>query len=157
MPDNEEKEEGKEIIPLYTPSTPVKFERKEKVSSQIPLASLPDIIFLLLLFFMASTVFKQYTGLPVELPAAKKIEKLPGKRNVSYIWVDRTENISVDDKLVDVSQIGSIMYQKRIENPRVIISLKIDRDAKMGIVADIQEQLREADALRINYSTRFAE
>lgn len=156
MPNNE-KEEDKEVKPPYTPPAAVRFERKEKATAQIPMASLPDVIFLLLLFFMASTVFKEYTGLPVELPAAQKIEKLPGKRNVSYIWVDRTGNISVDDKLVEVDQIGSVMYQKRVENPRVIISLKIDMDAKMGIVADIQQQLREADALRINYSTRTAE
>ena len=60
----------------------VKFIRKAKVGSAIPTASMADISFLLLVFFMVSTVFVRYRGVPVELPEAEKIEKLESRRNV---------------------------------------------------------------------------
>jgi biopolymer transport protein ExbD len=104
-----------------------------------------------------STVFKELTGLPVTLPSAKQIEKLPGKRNVAYIWIDKNGRISIDDKIVDNRQVASLMYQKRTENPRVVVSMKIDKNADMGYVSDVQQQLRKADALKINYSAKFGE
>ena len=54
----------------------MKFSKKTKISSEIPTASMPDIIFMLLVFFMVTTVLKEYSGLPVNLPKAKRIEKL---------------------------------------------------------------------------------
>ncbi|HEC31372.1 biopolymer transporter ExbD [candidate division KSB1 bacterium] len=154
MSTNEEKSEETKA---YASSGKVKFERKQKIESDIPTASMPDVVFLLLMFFMISSVFKEYTGLPVNLPTAKQIEKLPGKRNVAYIWIDRDGKISIDDKLVDVHSIAPLMYQKRVKNPRIIVSMKIDRSVKMKIVTEVQQQLREADALRINYSAKYGE
>lgn len=155
MPDVEEKQEQ-----VKAPSTPperVEFKKKETASPQIPTASMPDIVFMLLLFFMVTTVFKEFSGLNVLLPSAKQIEKLPGKRNVSYIWIDKNGTISIDDKLVEVKQVAMIMYNKRVDNPRIVVSLKIDQGANMGWVSDVQQQLREADALKINYSAKFGE
>ena len=130
---------------------------RSKANAQIPTASMPDIVFMLLLFFMVSTVMKQYTGLPVNLPAAHKIEKLPGKSNVLYIWIDKEGRISVNDKLVGIESVKNIVYNKLVENPRIIVSMKIDQDADMGVVNDVQQQLRKANALRINYSTKYEE
>jgi biopolymer transport protein ExbD len=134
----------------------MEFKKKTKVESRIPTASLPDIVFLLLIFFMVTTVFKEYSGLQVKLPTAKQIEKLPGKRGIAYLWADRAGNISIDDKLVGVEDIQSIMYAKRADrlHPLIAVSMKIDEKVKMGTVADIQEQLRKADALQINYSAK---
>jgi biopolymer transport protein ExbD len=136
----------------------VKFEGKQKIQSGIPLASLPDIVFLLLIFFMVSSVFKEFSGLPIKLPNARKIEKLQGKRDVAYLWVSKDGQISVDDKLVDLNDISIIMYKKRIDpmHPLRVVSLKIDKSTKMGLVTDIHEELREADALNINYSAKPA-
>jgi len=134
----------------------VEFKGKAKAEAGIPLASLPDIVFLLLIFFMVSSVFKEYTGLPVTLPQAKRIEKLPGKRDVAYIWADNEGRISIDDKIVKMDDISGIMYAKRADpvHPLKVVSLKIDKNAKMGLVTDIHEQLRKADALNINYSAK---
>lgn len=136
----------------------MKFEGKQKIQSGIPLASLPDIVFLLLIFFMVSSVFKEFSGLPIKLPNARKIEKLQGKRDVAYLWVSKDGQISVDDKLVDLNDISIIMYKKRIDpmHPLRVVSLKIDKSTKMGLVTDIHEELREADALNINYSAKPA-
>lgn len=136
----------------------MKFEGKQKVKPDIPMSSLPDIVFLLLIFFMVSSVFKEFSGLPVTLPNARKIEKLQGKRDVAYMWVNKEGAISVDDRFVNISDISKIMYKKRIDplHPLKLVSMKIDKGTEMGIVTDIQEQLREADALNINYSAKPA-
>jgi biopolymer transport protein ExbD len=135
----------------------MEFKKKAKVSTDIPTASMPDIVFMLLLFFMVSTVFRQFTGLPVDLPAAKKIKKLDAKKNVTNIWADANGEISIDDKLVRVADVARIMYDKRVANPKLVVSLKADRSANMGIITDIQEKLREADALKLNYAAKFGD
>lgn len=141
----------------YKPPEQIKFKKKQKASAQIPTASMPDIVFMLLLFFMVSTVMKEYTGLPVNLPTAHKIEKLPGKRNVLHIWIDKDGRISIDDKLVELGAVKNIVYNKLVENPRIIVSMKIDKDSDMGAVMDVQQELRKANALRINYSAKYGE
>lgn len=135
----------------------MEFRKKSKVSNEIPTASLPDIVFMLLLFFMVTTVFRQYTGLPVDLPVAKKIEKLEAKKNVTNIYANAEGDISIDDKLVYVNEIAKIMYQKRVETPRLVVSLKCDRAMNMHILTDIHMKLREADALRVNYCAKFGD
>jgi len=133
------------------------FKKKSKVSTEIPTASMPDIVFMLLLFFMVTTVFRQFSGLPVDLPTAKRIMKLDAKKNVANIYANAQGEISVDDKLVNMSDIRSIMYQKRVENPRLVVSLKFDRVSSMGLVTDIHEELRKADALKVNYCAKFGD
>ncbi|NIT59966.1 MAG: biopolymer transporter ExbD, partial [Aliifodinibius sp.] len=118
-----------------------------------PTASLPDIIFQLLIFFMVSTVLREYTGLKVELPEAVKIEKLPSRRHVSTIWIDKLNNVVIDDVTVkDVSKIENIAWNKLNEDKQLVFSLKVDVEADMGKVIDVQQQLRKANGLRINYS-----
>jgi len=135
----------------------MEFKKKSKVSTEIPTASMPDIVFMLLLFFMVSTVFKQFTGLPIDLPTAKRIEKLEAKKNVTNLWANAKGEISIDDKLVRIADISSVLYQKRIESPRLIVSMKLDRGINMGIVTDIHEELREADALKVNYCAKYGD
>jgi len=64
----------------------MKLNRKVKINSDIPTASMPDIIFMLLIFFMVTTVLREYSGLDVELPKAKRIQKLKSKRHTAHIW-----------------------------------------------------------------------
>ena len=132
----------------------MKFSRKTKLSTEIPTASMPDIIFMLLIFFMVTTVLREYSGLPVTLPKAKRIEKLKSKRHTSHIWVSKDGLISIDDRLFAVDDVAKIMYDKRSADPQVVVSLKADEEAKMGLISSIHEELREADALKLNYSTK---
>ena len=135
----------------------MEIKKKIRVSSEIQTTSMPDIVFMLLLFFMVTTTFRQYTGLPVDLPVAKRIQKLEAKKNVANIWSDVKGEISIDDKLVQMRDIARIMYEKRLENPKLVVSLKCDRLADMGVVSDIQERLREADALKLNYCAKYGD
>jgi len=132
------------------------FERKSPAVAGIPTISLPDIVFLLLIFFMVSAVFKEYQGLPVNLPTAKQIEKIPGKRDVAYVWLDRSGRISIDDKIVAISDVAAVMQAKRHDplHPLKLTSLRLDEHLKMEQVYRLQEALREAEALNINYSAK---
>ncbi len=136
----------------------MKFEKKNKVQSGIPTASLPDIVFMLLIFFMVSTVFKEFRGIPVRLPEAKKLEKLPGKRNIAYIYANNSGQVMVDDHFVEMSEVSEIMYSKRADplHPLKVVSMRIDQKTKMSVVSSIHEELRKADALNVNYSARTA-
>ncbi len=132
----------------------MKFGKKRASAKQsIPLASLPDLIFILLIFFMVTTVMKEFDiKVQFTLPTAKQVEKIDNKRLISYIWVGRDGRMQIDDNVVQMGEIERVMGKKRQDNPNVIVSLRVDEGSKMGIVTDIQQQLRKADALRINYS-----
>ncbi|HET6527190.1 MAG TPA: biopolymer transporter ExbD [Balneolaceae bacterium] len=142
------------------------FKKKSASSSQdIPLASTSDIIFILLIFFMVTTVFREIEVMvDVDFTRAENIEKIEQKRLVSYIYVGPQKltgnqvgqtRIQIDDALIeDVSAVQNLMYDKLRAQPKLIVSLRIDADAEFGIVTDIQQELREAGALRINYSTK---
>jgi biopolymer transport protein ExbD len=107
---------------------------------------------------MVSTVFKEFRGIPVRLPEANKLEKLPGKRDVAYIYANNKGQVMIDDRFVEMSEISNLMYAKRADplHPLKVVSLKIDQKAKMSIVNDIHEELRKADALNVNYSAKTA-
>ena len=130
------------------------FSRKTQLSSEIPTSSMPDIIFMLLIFFMVTTVLREYSGLPVNIPKAEKIEKLKGKRHTAHIWVTKEGLVSINDRLFAVQDVAKIMYEKRVSDPQLIVSLKADEEAKMELISSIHEELREADALKLNYSTK---
>jgi len=134
----------------------MKLKRKTKLKSEIPTASMPDIIFMLLIFFMVTTVLREYSGLPISLPKAKRIEKLKSKRHTSHIWVSKDGLISIEDKLYASDGIRHVMYEKRVANPQLVASLKADERAKMGLISAIHTELRKADALKLNYSTKTA-
>jgi biopolymer transport protein ExbD len=130
------------------------FSRKTKISSEIPTSSMPDIFFILLIFFMVTTVLREYSGLPVNIPKAEKIEKLKGKRHTAHIWISKEGLVSINDRLFAVQDVAKIMYEKRVSDPQLVVSLKADEEAKMELISSIHEELREADALKLNYSTK---
>ncbi len=135
----------------------MKFEkRRANTKQEIPTASMPDIVFMLLLFFMVTTTLREVDVLvDFKLPEAKAIEKIENKRLISYIWVGKSGRIQINDSIVKLSQVEPIMYAKRQALPNVIVSLRIDQGTDMGLVTDIQQELRKAYCLRINYSANI--
>ncbi|RKZ33488.1 biopolymer transporter ExbD [bacterium] len=126
---------------------------KHKSSPKIPTASIADIVFLLLIFFMSVTVFKQYQGLKVELPAAKATKKIERKRMITHIWIDAQNNINIDDMPMKLEKVAPLMNKKMQENPATIVSVRADKHAKYGVVARLLEELKKANALRVNFAT----
>ena len=129
------------------------FVRKNKTSNEISTSSLPDIIFMLLIFFMVTTVMREYEGLDVVLPKAENIEKLESKRHTVYVWATKEGLISVNDKIVNINDLSSLMFMKLSKDPKLTVSLRTDEDSRMELISEIHIQLRKANALKLNYSS----
>ncbi|MCE2432252.1 MAG: biopolymer transporter ExbD [Candidatus Latescibacteria bacterium] len=129
------------------------FKKKGGVSHSIPTGSMADITFLLLIFFMVSTVFVRFRVTGIIMPKAEKIEELKKRRHINYLWVSADRKIYIDDKLATLDQVAGIFYTRRVNDPRMVVSLKCDYRAPYGLISRVMEQLREADALRINFAT----
>lgn len=134
----------------------MKFSKKSKMNVSIPTTSMPDIIFMLLIFFMVATVFKQFSGLKVRLPDAVKVQKIPGsKRHVVTVWVDVNDKVVCDDyPLKEIKNLRTVVYQKLVKDPQIQIALKIDENANMGFVNKVHQELRKANALKVHYFAR---
>lgn len=146
---------------------------KKKKSGDMPAvntASLPDIVFMLLFFFMVATVMRQNT-LMIEnnLPFADQVEKLDKKDLVMYIYAGKpSENykqygnesrIQLNDKFADVKEIAAFINAERASKreelvPFLTTALKVDSNANMGLIGDIKQELRKVNALKINYTTK---
>ena len=144
---------------------PSHFKKKATTKQEIPTASLPDIIFMLLIFFMVTTVLRETTvQVRTTLPQAEALTKIDQKRLVTYVYIGPRKldgnrigetGVQIDDALIeDVSNIRTIMYRKLIEQPKLIVSIKSDQSSEMGMIMDVQQELREAGTLRVNYSTK---
>ncbi|MCY3683533.1 MAG: biopolymer transporter ExbD [Gemmatimonadetes bacterium] len=129
------------------------FKKKGGVSHSIPTGSMADITFLLLIFFMVSTVFVRFRVTGIIMPKAEKIEELKKRRHINYLWVSADRKIYIDDKLANIDQVAGIFYDRRVKDPRMVVSLKCDYRAPYGLISSVMEELRKADALRINFAT----
>ncbi len=148
-----------------------KFKKKKSgAAPAISTASLPDIVFMLLFFFMVTTVMRE-VSLKVKLsqPKATEIAKLERKSLVAYIYIGpptkqyaikygTLPRIQLDDAFARVDQIPEWVAKVKSETaeaevPLLTYSLKVDKETKMGIVTEVKQELRKAEALKINYST----
>ena len=130
----------------------MKIVRKTHTPKEVSTASMPDIIFMLLVFFMVTTVMREFEGLDVLIPHAKMIEKLESKRHTAYIWATKDGLISVNDRIIAIDGLAGVMYEKIVANPKITVSLKSDEFATMKLITDIHTQLREANALKLSYA-----
>lgn len=148
-------------------------ESGSKETPAISTASLPDIVFMLLFFFMVTTTIRDVSLLvKLKLPEATELTKLEKKSLVSYIYVGPPQpqyvkvygtepRIQLNDQFAKVSDIPDYILAERAsrneaEIPFMVTSLKVDEFTKMQIVGDIKQELRKSAALHINYSSRAA-
>jgi biopolymer transport protein ExbD len=127
------------------------FGRSTNKDTFIPTSSMGDIAFLLLVFFMVTTIFREESGLPVELPRAEAGEEV-NRELVSNIYIDRTGQISIDDRLVKVNNIVDIIGNKILDNPQLIVAFKTDTSTDYGIVSEVMEELKEVNAVRVFFN-----
>ncbi|MCK0160784.1 ExbD/TolR family protein [Allomuricauda sp. F6463D] len=145
-------------------------KKKDGELPAVSTASLPDIVFMLLFFFMTVTTMKDSSLMVANtLPNASEIKKLEKKDRVIYIYVGTptreyqkvfgTEpKIQLNDKFANVDEVGSFILAERAKKPQELqnvltTALKVDKDANMGLITDIKRQLREVNALKVNYTT----
>jgi biopolymer transport protein ExbD len=128
----------------------VKFGRRARISDEIPNASLSDIAFLLLIFFMVSTVFAIEEGLLLQLPSKEGVVKKISRKNIMRISAYPDGTVTIDDQPVSVSDIRSRVEQAIVDNPKVVIVVETDREAKYGLMVDVLDELKLAQATRIS-------
>ncbi len=118
----------------------------------IPLASMPDIIFILLLFFMVSTVLKEIdVKVQYDLPEATTSEKFDNRRLNAWLYIGRDGRIQVNDVVVGVENIREKFEVIRARMNNVVVQLRVDKNVPMSLVEKVQLELRKAKCLRVNY------
>jgi len=132
----------------------LKIKTRQKVKNEIPTASMADIIFNLLLFFMVTSIFKMEEGLPIKLPRAKSGTDVQ-KQQIMHIWADRFDRISINDKLVRLEHIQGIMASRLEENRSLIVAFAVDTRTKYKLVSDLMEQLKEANAINVTFTSLY--
>lgn len=145
------------------------FRKTSQKMPAISTASLPDIVFMLLFFFMTVTTIKN-EDLLVEnvLPKANETESLTKKDRIIEIYVGNLKDVEVDiekkdfkiqmeSKIVAQGEVGHNALKLLSQMPEhlrkvVMVSLKADENVTMGIINDIKQQLQEVNLLKINYT-----
>lgn len=145
-------------------------KKKDGEVPAVSTASLPDIVFMLLFFFMTVTVMKDSSvKVANELPQANEIKKLEKKDRVITIYVGAptkeyaktfgTEpKIQLNDKFANPNEVGDYILMERAKKSQdlqnvLTTSLKVDKNANMGLISDIKLELRKVNALKVNYTT----
>ncbi|AXT51492.1 biopolymer transporter ExbD [Aquimarina sp. BL5] len=146
---------------------------KKKPKTELPAistASLPDIVFMLLFFFMVATVMRNDTLIVKnELPYADQIEKLERKNMVIHIYAGKPSSryknvgteakIQLNDKFASIHEVRSFVLEEIKSKPEELrpfltTAIKVDKDTKMGLVGDVKKELRAVHMLKINYITK---
>jgi len=131
------------------------FQRKSGASSDIPSSSMADIAFLLLIFFMVSTVFRKEKKRNIEWTTAESTEKIDEKRkNILHIWVEVDGTVYINDQIVPYENISDLIRPIYAENRELVVAIRGDRDVPYSDINTITEQLQAAGAVRVTFATR---
>ena len=148
-------------------------KKKDKALPAVNTSALPDIVFMLLFFFMVATVMREVDlKVKVSKPQATEIQKLERKSLVTYIYAGsptqkyeerfgKTPRIQLNDAFASLDDVQPFVISERDtkteeERPMMTMSIKADKTVKMGLISDIKLELRKAQAYKINYSSNPA-
>ncbi|MFQ5746238.1 MAG: ExbD/TolR family protein [Gemmatimonadota bacterium] len=129
--------------------------RKERVSDEIPTASMADIAFLLLIFFLTTTVFNEEKGLPIVLPEPSEEQDVSAK-NLLFLLVRSDGSVVVkrgeseQEQVVAYRQVEGILRQELAANPKLIAAVKTDPDAPYRHMVNVLDEVKLAGAERIS-------
>ncbi len=125
-------------------------KNKERGEPEIPAASLPDIVFLLLIFFLVTTTIDVDKGLDLVLPPPGDVEIQLAKKNISNLLINDVGQILIDEQVVEVEEVDNIIRNKLMENDKLVVSVKTARKTKYEIYIKVLDQLKRAGATRIS-------
>ncbi len=129
--------------------------RKERVSDEIPTASMADIAFLLLVFFLTTTVFNEEKGLPIVLPEQTEEQEVSAK-NLLFLLVQPDGSVVVkrgeseQEQVVHHRQVEGILRQELAANPNLIAAIKTDPAAAYRHMVNVLDEVKLAGAERIS-------
>jgi len=124
-------------------------EKKKSRKTEIPLASLADIAFLLLIFFLVTTTIDVDRGIGLTLPA-KGQETEVRTKNITNLLINAQGQVLLDNEIVAVNDISRLIEQKLEQNPNLIVSVKTDRQTKYDVYVQVLDELKLANATRIS-------
>ncbi|NNF07457.1 MAG: biopolymer transporter ExbD [Candidatus Eisenbacteria bacterium] len=122
------------------------------VENKVPTSSMADIAFLLLIFFLATTIFKLEEGLKIVLPRAEAGVRVP-RNKVAHIWIASPALMTIDDNKIVMMDIPPILQAKLSDDPRLIVGLNIHKDVPWEIASEAIEMMKEALALNASFTT----
>ena len=129
-------------------------DKKKKVKRaepEIPTASMADIAFLLIIFFLVTTSFNQETGITLTLPPISEAEEVQVRsKNILNIWVNAAGEVLLAEEIVSLQQIEPEVKRRVQENPLLIVSLKTDRDTEYNIFIQVLDKVMKAQAKKIS-------
>jgi len=131
----------------------LKFKKRSKVSTEIPNSSLSDIAFLLLIFFMVSTVFAIEEGLILDLPSKDAVAKKISRKNIMRVTGYADGTIMVDDEPVALHDVRTRVEQAMMDNDKLIVVVETDPQATYGLMIDMLDELKLAQAQRVSLKT----
>ncbi|MCH8019295.1 biopolymer transporter ExbD [candidate division KSB1 bacterium] len=124
-------------------------KKKSRNNSDIPMASLADIAFLLLIFFLVTTTIDVDRGIGLSLPA-KGEETEVRTKNITNLLINAQGEILLDNEVIAINEIARRIEQKLQENPNLIVSVKTDRETKYDVFIKALDELKMANATRIS-------
>ncbi len=133
------------------------FSRKSKTSDEIPSSSLADIAFLLLIFFMVTTVFRTDRERDIIWPQAEATEKIDEKKkNILNIWVERNGAIFMNDQPYTMEQVSEVVAPLYADSDRrLVISIRGDREVPYSTMDLLQDELVAAGVVRVVFATEM--
>ncbi|MFM8913186.1 MAG: ExbD/TolR family protein [Flammeovirgaceae bacterium] len=143
-----------------------KFKKKAEVKQEIPTSSMPDVVFMLLFFFMVTTEMRETTiHVKQQIPKASQLRKLERKTLVASLYIGeptkaedgKDAKIQANDVFIDTKEIIKWVNEEKskleeVEREQITIALKVDSDSKRGIIADVETELRKGNARKILYT-----
>ena len=124
-------------------------KKKSRNNSDIPMASLADIAFLLLIFFLVTTTIDVDRGIGLSLPA-KGEETEVRTKNITNLLINAQGEILLDNEIIAINEIARRIEQKIQENPNLIVSVKTARETKYDVFVQVLDELKIANATRIS-------
>jgi biopolymer transport protein ExbD len=131
------------------------FERKSKAASEIPTASMADIAFLLLIFFMVSTTFRREQDRHLQFPKAEATQRMDERRrNILHLWIEPDGSVFINDARIPMDMVADVVLPLyRETDRRLLVAIRGDRDVPYRFVNAVTEELRAANAVRVFFHT----
>ena len=133
------------------------FSRKSEASSKVPNSSMADIAFLLLIFFMVTTVFQKDRKVDLVWPQAEATQKIDEKlKNILNIWVERDGDLFINDRPYEMEEVSAVINPLYLASDQaLVISIRADREVQYSTMDQLQKQLVAAGVVRVVFATEL--
>ena len=131
-------------------------KRKSGSETAIPTSSLADIAFLLLIFFMVTTVFRKEKKRDIQWVDAEATKKIDEKRkHILHVWVLESGDVYINDQLIPREDISEIIRPLYAADRQLVIALRGDRETPYYLINELTQELQQAGAVRVTFATRL--